>query len=570
MIKFNVIRYKNFLSTGNSYTKIPLNDSQTVLIVGENGSGKTTILDALCFSLFGKPFRKITKPRLVNSINKKNCVVEIEFETNNKQYKVIRGIKPNVFEIWCDGVCLNQDSATKDYQEHLEKFILRMNYKSFTQIVILGSASFTPFMQLTTSDRRAVIEDLLDINVFSVMNALVKSDASGNKAELMQLKTLLNAKKETKSILERTIVSLEKSQSKEKSALKEEIKDYELKKDHKKKVILDLEKEQRKIKSNPLFLSKPSEQHSSYTKLAGKLYEKKSALDKEISFFSKNDTCPTCTQSIENKFKVQKMSDINEKRQKLEEGISELEVKIQVQEEKMNKLSKLEKTLRKIDILKNEMISNISHYESEIAKLEEKIKDKDTNDSLEQSKTDLQEMKKVIDQCETNIKNLLDEKTYIENALVLLKDDGIKARIIKQYLPIINQKINAYLLQMGFFCNFHLDENFDETIKSRYRDDFSYQNFSEGEKARINLSILLAWRAVAKLKNSVSTNLLIFDEIFDSSLDVNGTDEFLKIMNNLIADTNVFVISHKQDQFIEKFGKLYRFKKKKNFSILEK
>ena len=567
MITFKSLRYKNLLSTGNAFTEISLFDTQNALIIGENGAGKSTILDALTFSLFGKPFRKINKPNLVNSINKKDCVVEVEFSTNNKEYKVIRGIKPNIFEIWCEGLCLNQDSASKDYQEHLEKFILKMNYKSFTQIVILGSASFTPFMQLSPADRRAVIEDLLDIQVFSVMNTIVKTRFQENKEKMERNRIALHGKEEMLDVITRTIETLKKSNEVSINQLTLEADEYVYQIEDLKRDIIFIEKEEDELKGKIDVGLNPRKIKSECEKIQAKIMTKLNRDLSEIQFYCENDACPTCKQSLENDFKQGKIEEAKQKASEYNAALDKLKEKLESAEKSIEKMDTLHNKLVMLSNKRNVIYASIRSYQKMTNDLQEKINN--TSDTaLKDARKEHKEVMSEIDSLKNEKQELFDDRQYIETAITLLKDGGIKTKIIKQYLPVINQKINKYLLQMGFFCNFQLNENFEETIKSRYRDDFSYQNFSEGEKMRINLAILLAWRAVAKLKNSVNTNILIFDEIFDSSLDVNGTDEFLKIMWSLVSDTNVFIISHKSDQMIDKFKKVYKFAKKRNFSVV--
>lgn len=567
MIKFTKLRWKNLLSTGDAFTEIQLDQFQNTLIVGSNGAGKSTILDALTFVLFGKAFRKINKPSLVNSVNQKNCVVEIEFETSGKKYKVIRGIKPGVFEIYCDGVCLNQNSTTKDYQEHLEKFILRMSYKSFTQVVILGSASFTPFMQLSPADRRGVIEDLLDIQIFSVMNTIAKQRLQENKEKLEKNKIESLGKEEKKEFIERNLKSLRqlsadkiRKLTDQFSSIEEDIIDY---KEEKKLISKDREKLLKTLTDS----KKIRDRHSKLITLKAQMDTNSSRFASEINFYKVNDDCPTCRQSIDEEFKSTRIDVLHKKSLEINDGLTKIRGEIDTCIDAIQKMdehiSKIEEHTKKIEVINSE----IRNCEKRRKEIEHDILDAHNSDSaLEQNE---QELKTTIAEIEAITKEkqaLLEDRTYIDTALSLLKDGGIKTKIIKQYLPIINKMINKYLLSMGFFVNFNIDENFEESIKSRYRDDFSYQSFSEGEKMKIDLAILFAWRAVAKMKNSVNTNLLILDEIFDSSLDSNGTDEFLKIMWSLTTDSNIFVISHKQDQLIEKFQRVVRFEKQKNFS----
>lgn len=569
MIIFKAIRWKNLLSTGNIFTEIKLNEQANALIIGENGAGKSTILDALTFALFGKAFRKITKPGLVNSVNAKGCVVEIEFKTNGKEYKVVRGIKPNVFEIFCDGTLLNQDSASKDYQDHLEKFILKMNYKSFTQIVILGSASFTPFMQLSSSDRRTVIEDLLDIQIFSIMNTITKQRLSTNKENLDRNRIELTAKEEKKVFIEKTIASLRTNNEEKKKHLQSTIEVHRSTFDRIRSDVEELEKEREQLFSQVTDQTKLRERHRKLVGLQAKIEANVDKFRSEHSFFCSNDTCPTCSQSLESGFKAEKIQESETKIAELKKGLSDISVQI---DGAINSINEVDSIIKKNDALKNEIVNKhneLKYISSMVIDLEDQIDKIDNADNTTiDNQNELNQTIQRIDELNKERERLLIDRKYIDTAINLLKDGGIKTKIIKQYLPIINKQINKYLAQMGFFVNFNINESFEETIKSRYRDDFSYHNFSEGEKMRIDLALLFTWRSIAKMRNSVSTNLLILDEVFDGSLDGNGTDEFLKIMWNMIGDTNTFVISHKTDQLIDKFQKIYRFNKVKNFSVL--
>lgn len=550
------------------WTEICLNDTPNALIIGENGAGKSTILDVLTFSLFGKPFRKINKSQLVNSVNEKGCATEIEFTVNNKNYKVLRGIKPNVFEIYCNGICLNQDSASKDYQEHLEKFILKMNYKSFTQIVILGSASFTPFMQLSPADRRSVIEDLLDIQIFSVMNNIVKIKFQNNRESLERNKIESLGKEEKKSFIEKTIASLKQNNEQKLKKLKEQENDY---RDQISKIQEEIESHRNERDT----ILSSTKVHETLRKKFTKLISLKSQIETnqkshqcKIDFYHDNNNCPTCKQSIAQDFKQSELDTLNAKLEEFDNGLIKIGEQI---DSVLKDIESLEKLIKEAESIRNIITSK----ESKVSSIKSILKDIEkssvnTDNVLIDSQREYDIIINDISRLALEKEQLLNDKVFIDTAIQLLKDGGIKTKIIKQYLPIINKHINKYLLQMGFFINFNIDENFEETIKSRYRDEFSYQNFSEGEKMRIDLALLFTWRAVAKMKNSVNTNLLILDEIFDGSLDGNGTDEFLKIMWNLLDGTNVFVISHKQDQLVDKFKKVYKFQKVKNFSVLKK
>ena len=569
MILFKVIRWKNFLSTGNVFTEIKIDETSNALIIGENGAGKSTILDALTFALFGKAFRKINKPGLVNSVNEKGCEVQIEFNTNGKEYKVVRGIKPNLFQIYCDGILLNQDSASKDYQEHLEKFILKMNYKSFTQIVILGSASFTPFMQLSPADRRTVIEDLLDIQIFSSMNQIAKQRMSANKDMLERNRLELSAAEDKRSYIEKTITSLKQNNQDKKISLQQSLDGHIKSLDSAKKVIVDLESERDTLLNQATEHSTLKERHRKLIAYQSKMETNLSRYDKDKSFYCDNDNCPTCRQPIASDFKDGIVKETEEKIGELNGGLTKISEEISACIDKINEIDHL---LKKVDNVRNLITSHKSKISSLVSMMndvEDQIEQLDGSDKLMvENEGEFETVKELIDTLSKNKIELLSERQLIETAINLLKDGGIKTKIIKQYLPIINKQINKYLSQMGFFVNFNINESFEETIKSRYRDEFSYHNFSEGEKMRIDLALLFTWRSIAKMRNSVNTNLLVLDEVFDGSLDGNGTDEFLKIMWSMIADTNTFVISHKTDALIDKFQKIYRFEKYKNFSRL--
>ena len=567
MNTFKIIRWKNFLSTGNSFTEIKLNESSNALIIGENGAGKSTILDALTFALFGKPFRKINKPLLVNSVNEKNCVVEIEFNTNGKDYKVVRGIKPNVFEIFCDGTLLNQDSSSKDYQEHLEKFILKMNYKSFTQIVILGSASFTPFMQLTSADRRVVIEDLLDIQIFSVMNIIAKQKLQETKEQLELNRVEITGKEEKKVYVEKTIEKLkENNESKSESLLllstrkMADLTEIE-------KVIAQKEEERDSLIEKTSDQITLKERHTKLVSLASKIDTNLRRTKDDHNFFCDYDSCPTCRQSINETFKSDELNKSKSKIVELEKGLDEINLQI---DRTVDSLIAIEKVVTSLNFVKNEISSlkmKRSSITDEMESIRVRIEElKSSNTLILSNQEELEQVIIDMQNLHTERSRLHEDRKYVDVALHLLKDGGIKSKLIKQYLPIINKLINKYLSQMGFFVNFNINEQFEETIKSRYRDEFSYHNFSEGEKMRIDLALLFTWRAIAKMRNSVNTNLLILDEVFDGSLDGNGTEEFLKIMWSMVEDTNTFVISHKTDQLLDKFQKVYRFRKHKNFS----
>jgi DNA repair exonuclease SbcCD ATPase subunit len=571
MITFQTLRWKNFISTGNFFTEIQLNRSNNTLVVGTNGAGKSTMLDALCFVLFGKPFRKINKPQLVNSINDKDCLVEIEFMIGDKQYKVIRGIKPNVFEIYCNNVMVNQDAKVKDYQEHLEKLILKLNFKTFTQVVILGSASFVPFMQLSPADRRTIIEDLLDIEIFSTMNVLLKQKLSANKDNITTSKSGMELLAE-KIKLQKENIEVHKRNNEEDIAKKrQDVANNEIQ-------AVTITEEITTITTTVTDLLKSIENSETIQKKSSKLVQLESQmetrvkkLEKDISFFHDNDNCPTCKQGLEHDFKTGQITTLATTKQEVETGLVEINKQIQEVNDELNFISNVNKDITNHNLesaKKWATLQSIQKYiknlEAEIVELEQK------KDNIENNNEHLKELKEQLGAAIEHQKELITEKQYFDFASGMLKDSGIKTRIIKQYLPVMNKLINMYLTSMNFFVNFNIDENFEETIKSRYRDAFSYYNFSEGEKFRIDVALLLTWRQIARLKNSVNTNLLILDEVFDSSLDTGGTDEFMKLIYDLGQDTNVFVISHKGDQLFDKFRSVIRFEKKNNFSQVAK
>ena len=571
MITFHVIRYKNFLSTGNVWTEIELDKHKNTLMMGPNGAGKSTFLDALTFALFGKPFRKVNKGNVVNSINQKNCEVQIEFTANMRKYKVIRAVKPGSFIIYCEGAIVNQDAAAKDYQDYLEKHILKMNYKSFTQIVILGSASFTPFMQLSSNDRRAVIEELLDIQVFTAMSNVIKSRLQVNRDSIEKNRITLTSKEDNKSYIEKTLESLRANSE-------EKLKELEVKKAD---LELDLKAAEVGVGNHKALLEKAMEEDldltplkSKHSKLIGfkaKMEGNRDRFINDTDFFSANGTCPTCRQDIDEHFAKDMVMSNQDKINELNDGLNKVEKQI---DSVLSEIEKIDEVLTKINELKmglSSAKSSYNHIANNLRQVVEQIEsfvgsDKTTQESERQLETVEHDISALQKEKET----LLDERQYIDLATTLLKDGGIKTKIIKQYLPIINKHINKYLAKLGFFVNFNINESFEESIKSRYRDEFSYHNFSEGEKLRIDLAILLTWRQIAKMKNSVNVNILVFDEILDRAMDGAGIDEFIRIMWDLGHEgSNIFVISHK-DTMVDKFQRTLKFEKVKNFSVMSK
>jgi DNA repair exonuclease SbcCD ATPase subunit len=565
LINFETVRWRNFLSTGNNFTEIQLDRNSTTLIIGENGAGKSTILDALCFGLFGKPFRNINKPQLLNSVNGSAALVEVEFRIGTKKVKVVRGIKPNVFEIYVNGKMYNQDANSRDYQKYLEQQILKLNYRSFTQVVILGSSTFIPFMQLKSKQRREVVEEILDIQIFSLMNMILKT----------QLKTVVDDMRE---------VDYQYNLTKEKITLQEKYIDEMFM--HREKLIQDKtsliagneEEVFRKnldIKfhntNNTELLNQITDndsvntKHSKLKDIQSQLKEKHRAHTKLVGFFESNEDCPTCQQHIDEIFKADMIDRKQGEADRVDGGLKELKDELHKVTSRQNDINDIANKIRENEVHVAKENSSLVQLEKFNATLQSEIDHLVAGEINKSDHKKLDELKETLSGFDMQKSKLREDKTYAEAAKNMLQDTGIKTKVIKQYLPIMNKLINTYLTSMEFYVNFTLNENFEETIKSRYRDEFTYDSFSEGEKMRIDLALLFTWRAVAKMKNSTNTNLLILDEIFDSSLDGTGTDEFLKILNTL-GDENVFVISHKQDTLADKFRSTIRFNKIKNFS----
>ena len=568
MITFKKIRFRNFLSTGNTFTEIDFNSSKTTLIIGSNGSGKSTILDALCFGLFNKAFRKITKGQLVNSTNEKESLVEVEFNVNSIDWKIRRGIKPSIFEIYKNGIIMDQLASSNEQQEWLEKNVLKMGYKSFTQIVILGSASFIPFMQLSSSNRRDIVEDLLDIKIFSSMNTIVKEKLKTTNDKLkelisehyvvnekirMQKEFIKEIEKNSKDIINKKEFEIESLQNEVDTLVDKNIDLTKFIEDNLQPNIDELVDSKKTLKK--------------LNTIKAKLEQKIQNIVEEHKFFEDNTVCPTCTQSIDNKFRLDKIEDIQKKSKELNDGYKELENTINVEQERDEKFVTYSTEINKFN---NEISNNnvkvsginrqIKNLRNEVQEITEQIQNRNTeNDKLES-------FKKQLTKLENNRSKLKQLISYYEFAQNLLKDGGVKAKIIKKYLPLMNQQINKYLQMMDLFINFTLDEEFTENIKTPIHEDFSYSSFSEGEKMRINLALLFTWREIAKMKNSVSTNLLILDEVFDSSLDGTGIEYFSKIIRYVITDANIMVISHKTDEMIDLFDRTIRFEKVKGFS----
>ena len=566
MLVFHKIKWRNFLSTGQHFTEVNFEKHHTNLIIGTNGAGKSTVLDALTFVLFNKPFRRINKPMLVNSVNEKDCLVEIEFSVNNRDYLVRRGIKPNIFDIVVNGIPLHKEADDRANQRILEENILKVNYKSFTQIVILGSSTFVPFMQLTTANRREVIEDLLDIRIFSAMNNLIKDKIREKKDQIKSLELKKETFKDKMRMQQSFIEELENRGNANINANREKIAN------------LDAEVGVYMTES-----AKTEEQIFTYTKdqedligaddklvklnnLKGKISQKVSVITKEHKFFTENTVCPTCTQTIEEEFRLNRITDAQNKAKELQKGFQELEETIKLEQERERQFTVLSKEITKLNHEISQNNTRISLNQRQIRDLESEIQT--ITEQLENRNTEhekLEEFRENLQKTFEDLSKKKEEIVHYDFAYSLLKDDGVKTKIIKKYLPFINQQVNRYLQMMDFYINFHLDEEFNESIKSPIHENFSYSSFSEGEKMRVDLSLLFTWREVARLKNSVNTNLLIMDEVFDSSLDGFGTDEFLKIIRYVIKDANIFVISHKTG-LEDKFESVIRFDKRSGFS----
>ena len=569
MIKFKTLKWKNFLSTGNVYTELQLDRNPTTLVIGDNGAGKSTFLDALSFALYGKPFRKVNKSQLINSINKKDMRVELVFQVGKHIYKIVRAAKPNIFEIWQNGELINQDANARDYQDFLEKQIIKLTHKAFSQVVVLGSTSFIPFMQLSSMHRREVIEDLLDLQIFSTMNTLLKDRINSNEKELAEVEYTVKVLEEKISLTEEHLESLEAdNNSKIESNLsmveenKREIKALQ-------GTTNDLAQKVENINNSIDDQTTVKNRYEKLKEVRVKLNSKILDLKKRLVFYQENDSCDACGQEIDSTFKEEIVCDHNQKVEEINEGIEKLQEELKTAEDRMEEI-----------ITKQQEVISLQNTMKELS-----WKERTLNDSINKLLEENNSLKDVSGNKAKNLKQLDTFEKKRDNALLtkveevnnrnvlgvvstILKDSGIKTKIIRQYVPIMNKLINKYLAAMDFFVQFELDESFNETIRSRFRDDFSYASFSEGEKMRIDLALLFTWRSIAKIRNSASTNLLIMDEVFDSSLDASGTDEFLKLLNELTSDTNVFIISHKGDTLIDKFTNVLKFEKVKSFSRL--
>ena len=566
MIYFKKLRWRNFLSTGNQFIEVDLRKAPSTLIIGMNGAGKSTLLDALCFALFNRAFRDIKKEQLVNTINQNDCEIEVEFETSNKQYKVVRGIKPNKFEVYCNDVLLNQDANNIDYQNALEQNILKCNYRAFCQVVILGSTSYEPFMHLRARYRREVVEEILDIRVFSHMDLLLRQKQGELNKAVVDVKHRYDLMTEKYELQKAHFEQIQNRDNTDIEDRREQLKENEQSNYEYNQKLQTLNEKIISTKAEIWGSEKVFKKEKELDKLETKIEHKLEKEKRDVEFFEKNDNCPTCTQPIDLRFKQTEIYEGKKKISELEEGLQQLSAEMGKTQEQIKQYKAVEKRLNDLDInvaKVNTSISEINRHsnrlDTEITKLES-----DTDNTNNVAK-ELEQIKEDLKLVNVEKQKAVEEKKYIDIAREILNDTGVKANIIKKYIPIINNLINQYLQSMDFFVNFHLDQEFNETIKSRFRDTFNYNSFSEGEKLRIDLALLFTWRTIAKMKNSTNTNLLILDEIFDSSLDSAGTDEFLKILNTLEGE-NVFVISHKQDVLVDKFKHTLKFEKNKNFS----
>ena len=569
MIVFKKLRYKNFLSTGNQFIEIELNKAHSTLVVGTNGSGKTTLLDALCFVLFNRPFRDIKKEQIVNTINQGDCMVEVEFTVGTRDFKIIRGIKPNVFEIWSEGKLLNQEASSVDYQKYLEQNIIKLNFRSFTQVVILGSSSYEPFMKMRARYRREVVEEILDIKVFGKMDQILRSKQADLQKNLMEVRHQCDLMKTRYQSEAKHLTSLQTQGRDFHKGMRSKLAQNEGDLKHYEQEIENKQKEIEELKPGVANADKSNAMLNKLSKLQTTIENKLGNHKKTLNFFEDNDTCPVCTQNIDKEFKSNKCQHENKQITKLEIGLKELEEEITKTHSQINAENKTKDEIQQIefDIAKvNVSIDSIKKHSKDIEDEIATFKNKDIETTAIEK--ELNELKDELEKVEKDFEKINLDKKYVDILREIVHDKGAKTQIIKKYLPIMNSLINKYLQAMDFFISFHLDEEFNETVKSRFRDNFNYNNFSEGEKMRIDLALLFTWRGIAKMKNSVNTNLLILDEIFDSSLDTQGTDDFFKILKEFSRE-NIFIISHKGDILFDKFTNIIKFKKEHNFSALE-
>ena len=569
MITFKKIRWKNFLSTGNTPIEVNLDQSHTTLVIGKNGSGKSTLLDALCFGLFNKPFRMIKKEQMVNTINNGESEIEIWFDVGTKSYRILRGIKPNRFEIYCDGEMINQNATTMDYQKYLEKNIMKLNYRSFIQVVILGSSSYEPFMKMKPRYRREVVEEILDIRVFGLMDLLLRSQQSDLQKKITEVRhhaDLINTKYETEA---KHLKSLQNEDTTTKTHKLSQLEKIDKDSSNYSSNIQKLNEEIAVTQSKIVDKGKIDNKVSKLTKLETKIEQNINNHKKTLDFFLKNDTCPTCTQKIEPNFKTQKCGHEAAAIQKLELGLLELQKELDTSYTKVTEFNTLSDKIGQMNVEVAKINTSLEGLKRHSDSIDEEIKMLgDKTSDREKVQQQLDELKVKLGEAQVDLDKVLEEKSYVDVCREILNDKGAKAKIIQKYLPIMNTLVNQYLQSMDFFISFHLDEEFNETIKSRHRDSFNYNNFSEGEKMRIDLALLFTWRHIAKMKNSTNTNLLVLDEVFDSSLDGQGTDDFFKIIGKLSKE-NIFIISHKGDILFDKFTNIIKFEKTNNFTKLE-
>jgi DNA repair exonuclease SbcCD ATPase subunit len=569
MILFESVSYRNLLSTGNNWTEVPLNEYHSTLIVGENGAGKSTLIDALSFALYNRPFRSVNKNQLINSINGKGLEVIVKFTIGKNKYRVRRGIKPNIFEIFENDKIIKAPSGPRDHQDTLENKILKLNFKAFSQIVVIGSANFTPFMQLTKADRREVIEDLLNIQVFSTMNVLLKSKIQANKTALSDVEYQIALCDQKIELHKKHMASLKQNNQGHIDTKTEKYQQHGKMIELYQIAIFQFEEKIAELETTITDTESVTKKLQTINTLRKSLTDKNTAISKEVNFFTDHDNCPTCKQDIDADFKNHTITSRNDKVKEIADALAQLEVQFQEATIRQNDIQSVQAAIQQNRIEISERQSNINVWQKYNTELRKEIDLLEAHTArVDSDQTDLKEFQKQHKKSQTLKEDLIKQRATFDVASALLKDGGIKTQIIKQYIPIINKLINKYLASMDFFVAFELDENFNEVIKSRFRDDFSYESFSEGEKARLNIALLFTWRAIAKLRNSGNTSLLIMDEVFDGSLDGQGSDELLKIFGSLAADTNVFVISHKKDAFIERFDNVLKFEKCKNFSRL--
>lgn len=563
MLKFEKIRYKNFLSTGNAWNTYTLDGHTHTLIIGTNGAGKTTVLDALCFALYGKPFRNINKPTIVNSVNEKNLLVELDFSTQNNRYQVRRGIKPNVFEIICNGVAVPEFPSLGEMQDHLEKYILKCNFKAFTQVVILGASSYVPFMRLTPQARREILEDVLDIEVFSVMQSLVKERLAQTKENITTAQQAVNVIESQLALVKNYEEQWAQQQQQKRTLLESQLTQNELTEQHLQEQRLSPIEDEAKLREMVEKMPEWQDKHTKATKLVARFATERQHLSHNHTFFKDHDQCPMCTQTIDGTFKSAKLSDTEAALAKMNADYQEAQQIAAKLAKRLERARDAQKKLQQVEVKRKQIEEQLRSLQNERTRLT--TERERTFEAPPPPPTEIGDL----GAAQAVVNDAVYQKQVQEQANVLLKDTGIRTRVIQQYLPVINKWVNHYLQALNFPIHFTLNEQFEETIKSRHRDVFSYENFSEGEKRRIDLALVLTWRAIARMKNSVYTNLLLFDEVFDSSLDMSGTEDFLALLHTLGTDTNVFVISHKTDALIDKFPHVVSVVKEKGFSVVK-